>query len=128
VPITLVTLDITHQVLTTPAHLDAMRSVDNPVSEVATAVLSHYGKADEQRLGKTGAPLHDPCVIAYLLRPDLFTSHLGSVQVETSSPLTLGKTVVSLPQPERSPVDIVDSVHASGIYDLLIARLEQPPA
>jgi purine nucleosidase len=126
IPITVLSLDITHQVLTTPARLDAMRAVGNPVSEIAVAVLSHYGKADEARLGTVGAPLHDPCVIAYLLRPDWFTTYPGRIQVETHSPLTLGQTVVSLPHTEQTPVDIVQGVNAAGIYELLTQRLENP--
>lgn len=123
-PITFLSLDITHQVLTTPARLDAIRKLGNPVSDIAAAVLSHYGKADEQKLGTVGAPLHDPCVIAYLLRPDLFTTYPGQVQVELNSPLTLGQTVVSLAPTGRPPVDIVRDVDAAGIYELLTKRLE----
>jgi len=126
VPITFLSLDVTHQVLTTPARLDAIRKIGNPVSEVAVAVLSHYGKADEERLGQVGAPLHDPCVIAYLLRPDLFTTYPGTVQVELNSSLTLGQTVVSLAQAEHPTVDIVQTVNAAGIYELLTKRLENP--
>lgn len=125
-PITLLSLDVTHQVLTTPARLDAIREIGNPVSEVAVAVLSHYGKADEERLGQVGAPLHDPCVIAYLLRPDLFTTYPGTVQVELNSSLTLGQTVVSLAKAEHPTVDIVQTVNAAGIYELLTKRLENP--
>jgi len=126
IPLTFLSLDITHQVLTTPARLDAIRKIGNPVSDIAAAVLSHYGKADEEKLGKLGAPLHDPCVIAYLLRPDLFTTYPGQVQVELNSPLTLGQTVVSLAKTAQPIVDIVNSVDAAGIYELLTKRLESP--
>ncbi|MGF1458554.1 MAG: nucleoside hydrolase [Leptolyngbyaceae cyanobacterium] len=123
VPITLISLDVTHQVLTTPARLDAIRAVGNPVSDIAASVLSHYGKADEAKLGTSGAPLHDPCVVAYLLRPDLFTTYTGSVQVETQGELTLGQTVIGLPRASLSAVEIVNSVQANGVYDLLVSRL-----
>ncbi|MEM1310404.1 MAG: nucleoside hydrolase [Cyanobacteria bacterium P01_H01_bin.153] len=126
IPITCLSLDVTHQVLTTPARLEAIRQIGHPVSDVATAVLSHYGKADEARLGSVGAPLHDPCVIAYLLRPELFTTYPGQVQVELCSPLTLGQTVVSSPpQTTQSMVDIVQTANADGIYELLTQRLEK---
>ena len=124
IPITFLSLDITHQVLTTPARLEAIRQIGNPVSDVAAAVLSHYGKADEQKLGTAGAPLHDPCVIAYLLRPELFTTYHGQVKVEFNSPLTLGQTVVSQGVSDDPQVTIVDTVDAAGIYELLTKRLE----
>jgi purine nucleosidase len=126
VSMTVISLDITHQVLTTPARLDAIRDVGNPVSDVAVAMLSHYGKADETRLGTVGAPLHDPCVIAYLLRPDLFTTYAGNIEVELTSPLTLGQTVVSVAQSTEGAVAIVDTVNAAGIYELLTTRLGNP--
>ncbi|HEY9888517.1 MAG TPA: nucleoside hydrolase [Candidatus Obscuribacterales bacterium] len=119
IPVTLISLDITHQVLTTPDRLATLRALGNPVSAIAVAILSHYGKADEARLGTNGAPLHDPCVIAYLLQPTLFTSTPGTVAVELSSPLTLGQTVVSPPQVSTPTIDIVHSVDAAGVYDLL---------
>jgi len=56
----------------------------------------------------------------------LFTTYSGQVQVELSSPLTLGQTVVSLAKPNQPVVDIVNSVDAAGIYELLTKRLENP--
>ncbi|NER84247.1 MAG: nucleoside hydrolase, partial [Leptolyngbya sp. SIO1D8] len=124
IPITFISLDITHQVLTTPERLAAIQALGNPVSQVAFDLLSHYGKADQERLGKVGAPLHDPCVIAYLLQPELFKTTLGSIQVETNSPLTLGQTVISsMTFENQAPVTIVEEVNATGIYDLLIDYL-----
>jgi purine nucleosidase len=124
VPITLLTLDITHQVLTSPDRLAAIRAIPSPVAQAAANLLGHYGKADAERLGGVGAPLHDPCVVAYLLRPDLFTTRAGWVQVELASPLTLGQTVISGVVGDRPTVAIVDSVDAAGIYALLLERLE----
>lgn len=124
IPITFISLDITHQVLTTPQRLANLRAIGSPASQVAVDLLSHYGKADAERLGTVGAPLHDPCVIAYLLRPDLFSSQPGQVHVELSSPLTLGQTVVTYPDVAGNvPVQIVQTVDAEGIYDLLRHRL-----
>jgi len=129
VPITLLSLDVTHQVLTTPERLAALEAVGTPASQVAVNILSHYGKADKERLGGLGAPLHDPCVIAYLLRPDLFTTTAGSIQVETQSSLTLGQTVFTPTQRgDRAPVTLVTAVQAQGIYDLLIHHLSRQSA
>ena len=127
VPITLISLDITHQVLTTPERLAAIQAVETRVSQVAFDLLSHYGKADRETLGLAGAPLHDPCVMAYLLRPDLFATAPGSVKVETNSPLTLGQTIVSSPKAgDHAPVTIVTEVDAVGVYDLLLKHLGNP--
>ncbi|MBE7381811.1 MAG: nucleoside hydrolase [Leptolyngbya sp. SIO1E4] len=127
IPITLLSLDLTHQVLTTPDRLAALQALGTPMSQVAFALLSHYGKADQEKLGMVGAPLHDPCVIAYLLRPDLFTSYLGDIQVEINSPLTLGQTIASPYSPnDHPPVTIVNGVNSDGVYDLLTKHLGNP--
>ncbi|MEM9001887.1 MAG: nucleoside hydrolase [Cyanobacteria bacterium P01_F01_bin.86] len=127
IPLTLISLDITHQVLTTPERLTAIKNVGTPVSQVAFELLSHYGKADAEKLGRAGGPLHDPCVIAYLLRPDLFATESGSLKIETRSPLTLGQTIVSSSKSEEHlRATIVTEVDAEGIYDLLIQRLGNP--
>lgn len=125
VPITLIGLDVTHQVLTTPERLARLRAMGNPVSAVAADLLTHYGHLDREQLGLPGAPLHDPCVIAYLLRPDLFAGYPAQVTVETDSPLTLGQTVVNdrdLPS-HQPPVNVIHQVDAAGVYDLICQHL-----
>jgi purine nucleosidase len=121
VPITMLSLDVTHQVLTTPDRLAQLRAIGTPISQVAVDLLTPYGASDRQQFGLTGAPLHDPCVIAYLLKPELFTTYGAEVRVETDSALTLGQTIVN-PRPAAAlthPVQVADTVDAVGIYQRL---------
>ena len=91
--LTLLPLDVTHQMLSTPARLKAMRDLGNACG-VATAQMLEFSEAfDLNKYGKEGAPLHGPCVPAYMMRPDLFSGRHINVTVETSSELTLGMTV-----------------------------------
>ncbi|HEY9736365.1 MAG TPA: nucleoside hydrolase [Trichocoleus sp.] len=123
--LTLISLDVTHQVLTTPERLEALRSLGTPVATAAANLLSFYGAADAQRYGLPGSPLHDPCVIAYLLAPDLFSGRRLRVDVEVNSSLTLGQTLVDLWQSSERPpnANVIETVNADGIYDLLLNRL-----
>ena len=57
-------------------------------------MLSFAERFDIERYGLEGGPLHDPCVIAYLLEPDIFEGRRCNVVVETESRLTMGTTVV----------------------------------
>jgi purine nucleosidase len=123
VPLTMLSLDVTHQVLTTPERLAQIRAIGTHLSQVAADLLTPYGASDLQHLGLTGAPLHDPCVIAYLLQPELFTTYDAEVTVETDSPLTLGQTVVNPRRAITHPVQVADTVDAPGIYQLLQACL-----
>ena len=79
-PITMIPLDCTHKALTTPAWLAKLRSIGTPLAE-AFYHLSKFNKTfDEQKYGTDGGPLHDATVIAYLLKPDLFSGrkvHVG---------------------------------------------------
>ena len=73
----------------------------------------------ERREG--GAPLHDPCVIAYLLRPDLFTGEAMTVTIETMDAERLGQTVVR----GAGKVNVLMDIDADGFFDLLTKRLER---
>lgn len=93
VPITLLPLDVTHKMLSTPARLAAMRALGNRCG-IATAEMLEFSEAfDLRKYGWDGAPLHGPCVPAFMLRPELFHGRQISVMVEISGPLTSGMTV-----------------------------------
>ena len=127
IPTVLISLDTTHQVLTTSERLDAIRAIGNPVSDAAAGMLSFYGQSDLERYGFPGAPLHDPCVIAYLINPTLFTTRRVNIEVEIASELTMGRTVVDWYGPSKDnkdkSVQMVDSVNVNGFYALLTKAL-----
>jgi purine nucleosidase len=91
--LTLLPLDVTHQMLSTPARLGALRALGNS-SGIALAEMLEFSEAfDLMKYGKEGAPLHGPCVPAFMMRPDLFSGRTINVEVETGSTLTMGMTV-----------------------------------
>lgn len=124
-PIMLVGLDVTHQVLTTPARLNAFEQLGTPVGRAVADLLRYYGKAEVDRYGLPGAPLHDPCVMAYLLAPHLFTGRLMRVAVETESALCMGRTVIDSYPAASAPANalVLETADADGIYQLLLERL-----
>ncbi len=126
IPTTLITLDITHQVLTTPERLASIRAIGNPVSTAAAGMLEFYGESDLERYGLPGGPLHDPCVLAYMHQPDLFTARTVGVEVETTGEHTLGRTVVDwYGGSSDSTVQVAETVDVEGFYALLIEALKQ---
>jgi purine nucleosidase len=126
-PLTMISLDVTHQVITTPQRLADIRAINTPVSRAAADLLSFYGAYDAEKYDISGGPLHDPCVIAYLIQPELFTTEKYHVEVETVSPLTLGRTIVDLwgVTGQTPHINVVQTVDATGFYTLLTARLAQ---
>jgi purine nucleosidase len=124
-PIVAMGLDVTHQVLTTPARLGRIRALGNPVAEAAHNMLAYFDRHDVHKYGSDGAPLHDPCTTAYLLKPELFKARRCNLQVETESELTMGHTAVDFWNVSGQPknVDWAYDVDADGFFDLLTERL-----
>ena len=124
-PLTLIGLDVTHQVLTTPERLARFAALGNRVGQTVAGWLAHYGQGEGDRYGLPGAPLHDPCVIAYLLQPDLFTGRPMHLGVETASDLGRGRTIATPHLTPEYPATarVMEKVDAKAVYELLWERL-----
>jgi purine nucleosidase len=124
-PITSMGLDVTHQVLSTRARVERIRALGNPVAEATAGMLGFFERHDSKKYGVEGAPLHDPCTIAWLLDPQLFEGKFCNLSVETQSELTMGHTAIDLWHVTDRPhnVNWIYSVDADGFYDLLTDRL-----
>ena len=129
VPIVMMPLDVTHQVLTTPARIAALRAIGNRSGEVVAQMLEFFERFDVAKYGSDGGPLHDPCVIAYLLRPDLFGGRHINVEIETRSELTMGMTVADWWGVTGRPANAMFMRHvdADGFFALLCERLARLP-
>jgi purine nucleosidase len=125
VPITLMGLDVTHQVLSTEARVARIGELDNPVAKATVGMLSFFHRYDTEKYSSQGTPLHDPCTIAYLLQPGLFKTRQCNVSVETESELTIGHTAVDFWHVTDRPRNVswAYDVDADGFYDLLTERL-----
>jgi len=124
-PITAMGLDVTHQVLSTRERVARIRALDNPVAEATAGMLSFFHRYDTGKYGSEGAPLHDPCTIAWLLQPELFKTRLCNLSVETQSELTIGHTAVDFWHVTDRPHNVswAHKVDANGFYELLNNRL-----
>jgi purine nucleosidase len=125
VPLTMLPLDVTHQARILPDYLARIRALGTPVGEAVAGMLEYYERYDRDRYALDGGPLHDPCVIAYLLDPDLFGGRDCNVQIETGSELTMGMTVVDWWGMTGLPANcrVIGGVDSAGFFDLLIGRL-----
>ena len=128
IKLTMVGLDVTHQTRATPERLEAIRTIGNPAAICVAGMLDFYGAQYIETFGE-GAPLHDPCVIAYILRPDLFTGQQMRVDIEISSPLTIGRTVcdVHARGGQAANANVLEKIDADGFFALLGERLVRLP-
>jgi len=93
VRLTVMPLDVTHKALTTAPHVAGFRAMGTEVGRMVAEWTDFFERFDKEKYGSAGAPLHDPCVIAYLIAPGMFTGRHVNVEIETTSELTLGMTV-----------------------------------
>jgi len=125
VPIVVMPLDVTHKALTTARRTAAIRNLGTRVGQAVADMLEFYERFDEEKYGTDGGPLHDPCVIAYLLKPDLFKGRVCNVMVETASELTMGMTVIDWWGVTKRPKNatVMRDIDHDGFFALLTERL-----
>lgn len=124
-PLIAIGLDATHQVCSTPRRVEALRALATPLAKAAAALLEYSNSLEPYRPPEPGAPLHDPCTIAWLLRPELFEFAQAQIAIETEATLTLGSTAVEFRIDPGSPSRTrwATRIDADGVFALLEERL-----
>jgi pyrimidine-specific ribonucleoside hydrolase len=95
IPIIMSGLDVTHKAMIMTGEIDALRKLGGKVPALAADLMTYFSKYDVG-LGFKGAPVHDPCAVACLIAPELFTARDFHVDIETAGRHTLGMTVADL--------------------------------
>lgn len=124
-PLVVMPLDVTHKALVTKPRNDAFRALDTAVGIAVAQMTDFFERFDKEKYGSTGAPLHDPCVTAYLIQPDLFSGRRVNVEIETGSELTMGMTVADWWGVTDRPANalFIGDLDADGFFSLLTERL-----
>ncbi|MCB1352600.1 MAG: nucleoside hydrolase [Rhodobacteraceae bacterium] len=124
-PVTLLPLDVTHKCLTRKVRVDRFRALGTRVGDATALLLVYQERFDEAKYGQDGGPLHDPTVIAWLLRPELFSGRDVNLEVETGSELTMGQTVIDWWGVTDRPrnVHVIRDVDDEGFFALLLERI-----
>jgi purine nucleosidase len=125
IPKVVMPLDVTHQALVTKPRNDAFRALGTPVGIAVAEMTEFFERFDKEKYGSEGAPLHDPCVTAYLIKPELFSGRHVNVEIETQSELTKGMTVADWwGVTDRAPnATFMNKIDADGFFALLTDRL-----
>lgn len=125
IPVTVMPLDVTHKALVTTERNNAFRAIGSKVGVAVAEMTEFFERFDKEKYGSAGAPLHDPCVIAYLVRPELFKGRHINVEIETQSELTLGMTVADWWGVSGRPANatFMGDLDADGFFGLLTERL-----
>ena len=125
IPLTVMPLDVTHKALITAERVEAFRQMGTRVGQMVAAWTDFFERFDKEKYASEGAPLHDPCTIAYLLEPGLFSGRYINVEIETGSELTRGMTVADWWRVTDRPANatFMGDLDAKGYFDLLSERI-----
>ncbi|MCF5910620.1 pyrimidine-specific ribonucleoside hydrolase RihA [Aeromonas veronii] len=126
IPITMCGLDVTHEAQVMDEDIERVRAITNPVAQCVAGLLDFFMIYHrDPKWGFAGAPLHDPCTIAWLLAPELFHGIECRVDIETRGEHTVGMTVVDRYGLTGKPANalVLLGLDRPGFIDLLVTRL-----
>lgn len=126
IPITMCGLDVTHEAQVMDEDIARVRAITNPVAQCVAGLLDFFMIYHrDPKWGFAGAPLHDPCTIAWLLAPELFHGVECRVDIETRGEHTVGMTVVDRYGLTGKPANalVLLGLDRPGFIDLLVTRL-----
>ncbi|WP_226050984.1 nucleoside hydrolase [Dickeya chrysanthemi] len=120
VPMTLLPLDATHQMMLTPERVGELVANAGRLRGPLSQLMAFWDRNDVKRYGSRGGPLHDPLVIAWVLRPDLFQTERARVFVEHQSELCMGQSVMDIYGKSglSANVDVVTGVAVEDVFQL----------
>ncbi|WP_429011891.1 pyrimidine-specific ribonucleoside hydrolase RihA [Aeromonas hydrophila] len=125
-PITMCGLDVTHEAQVMDEDIARVRAITNPVAQCVAGLLDFFMIYHrDPKWGFAGAPLHDPCTIAWLLAPALFHGVECRVDIETGGTHTSGMTVVDRYGLAGKAANalVLLGLDRAGFIDLLVTRL-----
>ncbi len=125
-PVTMCGLDVTHKAIITREDTERFRNLGNRAGVLTAELLDFFVTFHEEHFPQFGgSPLHDACAVAWLLRPDLFTTEERHVAVDTDGELTLGATVTDMRLflAEEPNTDVVVNVDRGAFVAFLLERI-----
>ena len=125
-PVIMNGLDVTHKAFVADADIERFKKIDTVGGRLAVELIDFF-KLYHQA-GVVGLPLHDPCAIAFELRPDLFETVDCTLDVECASEFCDGTIIPNMwPWLAPHPHKAVMGVNRKGFIDLLVAAFETYP-
>lgn len=127
IPITMSGLDVTHKALIKHEDIERFRTIGTKTAVMVAELMDFFAKFHEENFDFGGSPLHDPCAVAWLLQPSLFSSKSCYVAIETGGRLTTGCTVVDTMGllGKEANTEVLFDIDRIGFVDLLAQSLER---
>lgn len=122
VPKIMMGLDVTHQTPCTEERLDQLGKIGTAPSNAIHSMMEAYRRLVIGRdHGQNDCMMHDPCVMAYLIEPNLFTGREVFMEVDVNDGPSHGRTIADgLTVSKKAPnVTIMEQIDDEGFYQLL---------
>lgn len=129
-PVTMVPLEVTHTALCTASVLKRIRDIDesDPRVQAVIDLLLYFAQTYKQVFQFDDPPTHDPCAVAFVIAPEIFTAKMHRVDVELCSTLSSGQTVVDIwdqRQDKRKNVLVCHRMDVDAFWDLMITAIQK---
>jgi len=111
--VTMIGLDVTHQVMMNNTLLDNIRRNDPKCGEFLYQCTQFYFNFYQASFGIEGCYVHDASTIVYAMDPSIFTGEAGVVRVSCEG-VAIGQTIVVKPQ-QKFAVDFWDNRPTANI-------------
>ena len=127
IPIIMSGLDVTHKAIITVEDNERFRRIGTKTAVLVAELLDYFVKFHDNNFNFGGSPLHDPCAVAWLMKPSLFESRMCHVDIETQGRYTTGCTVVDywdVLKKEKN-VEVLFNIDREGFIDLIAESVEK---
>ena len=129
-PLTMVGLEVTHQALADAAVMERIAALKTPVGDAVHGMLGFYGDQQLREHGIQAPPVHDPCAVARVARPELVPCAQARVEIEVAGAHTAGMSVVWFKEQQGMPFNslVGTGLDANGFWDLFVDALARVSA
>jgi inosine-uridine nucleoside N-ribohydrolase len=133
-PVTMVGLDVTHQVIISDAQLVEYGQMPNPLGQHIARIVPFYRDFFHSRSGIDGIYVHDSSAVAYVLDRSLFKTEAWPVRVDRTQDISRGKTWPSIgntdhenlsPWRDRPRVTVCVGVESARLVAMAMQRIRE---
>lgn len=124
-PVTMVGLNLTHQAGAGPDVIERISALGSPLARTVVDLLGFFGSTYKAAEGRPHPPVHDPCAVARVAKPELVQVEDAFIVVETKGEWTSGMTVTDLTgrlghEPNAKVATVLDR---AGFWDEMVKAI-----
>lgn len=122
IPIAMAGLDVTHRAGVYEEDIVKIKALNGKVAIFIGELLDYFSKYHRETCEWDFAPLHDPCAVAYLINPEMFTVKKAFVTVDLDGEHTTGSTVTDFAGISRKEknVEVLVDIDRKAMIDLVL--------